>query len=34
MQYDVANDIEEVSLDANVACVDWLIRWICCMSTE
>jgi hypothetical protein len=27
-QYDVADDVEDVSLGVDVACADWMIIWI------
>jgi hypothetical protein len=34
MDDDVADDIEEICLVVDVACVDWMMRWIYCMSRE
>jgi hypothetical protein len=34
MQYNVADDVEEVDLCAYVACVNWMMMWICFMSRK
>jgi hypothetical protein len=34
MDDDVANDIDELGLVVDVSCVDWMMRWICCMLRE
>jgi hypothetical protein len=33
-QYDKANDVEKVSLCANVICANYVIMWIDCMSRK
>jgi hypothetical protein len=34
MDDDVIDDVEEVGLVINVSCVDWMMRWIDCISRE
>jgi hypothetical protein len=34
MYHDVADDVEEICLVVDVSYVDWMMRWICCMSRE
>jgi hypothetical protein len=34
MNDDVSDNIEEMSLVVDVSCVDWMIKWICCISRE
>jgi hypothetical protein len=34
MDDDVADDVEEIGLVADVSCVDWMLKWIACMSQE
>jgi hypothetical protein len=34
IQYDVADNVEEVDLGVDVASVDWVMRWIIFMSRE
>jgi hypothetical protein len=30
----VAEHVKEISLAVDVLCVDWMVRWIDCMSRE
>jgi hypothetical protein len=32
MNDDVTDNIDKISLIADASYVDWMIRWICCMS--
>jgi hypothetical protein len=34
MNDDVAYDVEGMSLIVNVSYIDWIMRWISCMSRE
>jgi hypothetical protein len=34
MDDDAIDDVEEVGLVINVSCVDWMMRWIGCISRE
>jgi hypothetical protein len=30
----VTDDVEKISLIVDVSCVDWMMRWIVCMSKK
>jgi hypothetical protein len=34
MNDDVTDDVEEICLIVNVSYINWMMRWICCMSRE